>query len=411
MAIQSVSSMSQQRQSEKRPARKARVPGGKENAIRWIEEPQRRGGREVRERAPEGKPKRAGAAKALSDQPVPQKVSTTAMPDFVRAHFVQVGRNYHFSDGARGFTDKKTKLTTPSENTQLIRDLVAIAQARGWQSVAVSGTERFRKEAWIAAREAGLAVRGYRASKFDETRLVRHMATSERSQSYEEGKMKSSRTRGVREPDPKPQQRQHVGMLMDHGPAPYQHEPGKPMSYFVRLDTGRGERDFWGVDLERAFRESLSRPHVGDEVVLRAVRREPVTVKGVAGAPGDQPKDLATHRNRWMVEKKEFLARREEAAQVLRDPKIPAKQGSQSHPELLGSYLQMHAAELAAKRFPDAKDRERFVNTVRGAMADSVARGEPLPAVRMRTGEAERALKEFESPSKERKPGRGREHE
>jgi hypothetical protein len=51
----------------------------------------------------------------------------------------------------------------------------------------------------------------------------------------------------------------------------------------------------------------------------------------------------------------------------------------------------MHAAELAAKRFRDPEDRERFVQKVRSALADSVARGEPLPAVRLRERAATRA--------------------
>ena len=92
---------------------------------------------------------------------------------------MQVGKHYHFPDGTRAFTDRGRWLTTPSENTEVIRSLVAIAQARGWSEITVRGTERFRKEAWFAARTAGLEVRGYRPSEFEQAHLVRTLARDE----------------------------------------------------------------------------------------------------------------------------------------------------------------------------------------------------------------------------------------
>ena len=97
------------------------------------------------------------------------------------------------------------------------------------------------------------------------------------------------------------------------------------------------------------------------------------------------------HRNRWIVEKRAFFAERAEAARTLRDRDIDPKQAVKRHPELVGTYLQVRAAEFAARQFPDAGDRERFVSQVRSALADGVARGEPLPPVRLRERSAERA--------------------
>lgn len=69
-----------------------------------------------------------------------------------------------------------------------------------------------------------------------------------------------------------------MGRLVDHGRATYKHDPKEPMPYYVRIETRTGDREIWGVDLERAFRESLSRSTIGDEVTARAYGREPVTV-------------------------------------------------------------------------------------------------------------------------------------
>ena len=95
-------------------------------------------------------------------------------------------------------------------------------------------------------------------------------------------------------------------------------------------------------------------------------------------------KDLDTHRNRWVIEKREFLQARAMAAQVLRNPTIEPRRAVKQYPELAGTYLNLQAAQIAARTLRDPQDRKRFVALVRQAMADSVARGEPLQPVRLR---------------------------
>jgi hypothetical protein len=114
--------------------------------------------------------------------------------------------------------------------------------------------------------------------------------------------------------------------------------------------------------------------------------------------------DLDTHRNRWIIEKRGFFEVRAQAARTVRDISIDPKQAVKQHPELGGTYLQIRAAELAAKRLRDPEDRERFVQKVRSALADSVARGEPLPAVRLRERAPTRAP---QAPEREPAPVRG----
>jgi len=332
------------------------------------------------------------------------------VPEHIRQRFVQVGRHYHFPDGTRAFTDRGGRLTTPSENTEVIRSLVTIAEARGWNAISVRGTERFRKEAWMAARLAGLEVRGYRPTDFEQERVARTLARgreapapdrpesppkSRGSPELSEGAHGGQGTR--REAPSERQQRRNgllTGRLVDHGRATYRHDPREPMSYFVKIETARGDRTIWGVDLERALRESLTRPEVGDEVGLRAVRQDAVTVRAPERDAEGQvvaQRDLATHRNRWIVEKRAFFDARAEAARTLRDRAIDPKQAVKRHPELVGTYLQVRAAELAARQFRDPEERERFVSQVRSALADGVARGEPLPPVRLRERAAEPA--------------------
>jgi len=316
-----------------------------------------------------------------------------AMPDEIRARFIGIGGKYYFPDGVTAFTDHGTKLATRSENTEVIRSLVAIAQAREWAEIKVTGTERFRKEAWFAARIAGIEVKGYTPTDFEQERVVRAIARREAAAagrepanpvSEQRESLSSRNGRGSEEPGP------IAGRLVDHGRATYRHDPKEPMSYYVRIETPHGDRELWGVDLERAFRESLSRPTIGDEVTARSYGREPVTVKTADG-------ELDTHRNRWIVERSDFLAERAAAAQAFRDDAVKASQAVKQHPELQGSYLILRAAELGAQRdIGDAEDRARFVARARASIAEAIERGEPLEPVRIRVRPAK--TPEAESP-------------
>jgi hypothetical protein len=327
-----------------------------------------------------------------------RKTSPASVPEEIRKKFVQIRNAYFFADGAKAFTDRGDRLTTPSENTEVVRSLVAIAQARGWGEVVVRGSERFRREAWAAARTAGLEVRGYKPSEFEQGRLVRSIAGQTGSKVADHSKadsLKSTESSADAEQPERGIRRARSGLLLgtlvEHGRAPYQHDMKQPMSYYVKIETPQGDRTIWGVDLERAFNESLSRPAPGDKVGLRSIRQDPVKVKapdrdGNGSVVGE--KELETHRNRWIVEKQAFFEERALAARTLRDTSIDPKQGGKTHPELLGTYLQVHAAELAAKRLRDPQDQQRFVEKVREALATSVARGEPLSPVRLRDQKA-----------------------
>lgn len=355
--------------------------------------------------APSAAARKKPPAKTPSDPPSASAANTAAsnvspdadaVPEHVRQRFVQIGRRYYFPDGARAFTDRINRLTTPSENTEVIRSLVTIAKARDWNEITVRGTERFRREAWSAATAAGLTVRGYRPTEFDQTRLVRALherqAPSEAAARrptkgaigpQEHGENAPGSDRAAR----RATQELLVGRLIDHGRATYRHDPQQPMSYFVKLETERGERVIWGVDLQRAFRESLTQPQPGDAVGLRATRQEAVQVKATQRDAHGQvvrERDLQTHRNRWIVEKVELFDARAAAARTVLDASIDPQQAVKTHPELAGTYLQVRAAELVARKFRDPEDRHKFVSRVRSALAESVARGEPLPPVRLR---------------------------
>ena len=85
----------------------------------------------------------------------------------------------------------------------------------------------------------------------------------------------------------------NAGRLVEHGAAPYEHDPQKSDSYFVTLENAKGEqRTLWGVDLERAMKGAERAPEIGEKIGLQHEGSTPVTL----------PDGTQTHRNAWKVQ-------------------------------------------------------------------------------------------------------------
>lgn len=312
------------------------------------------------------------------------------VPRSVRDRFVQDGHRFFFPNGEAAFKDLGRKLTTASENTQVVRSLIEIAHSRGWTEVTVTGTERFRQDAWRQARLEGLQVKGYRPSDGEQAQLVRalarRLARPTDSVSAEPEPIAPVPAQAQRERSPASPEERYSGRLLDHGKDTYLHDPDAEPSYFVRLGVSSGYREIWGKDLERAVARSLTQPEIGDEVILQRTGRDMVTVKRTErGAQGQVvEREIDTYRNSWLLEKREFFEQRAAAAQIVRDEAIGPREAVRQRPELAGTYLNLRAAELAAQRLRDPEDQKRFVAQVRGALAEGIERGEPLQPVRLR---------------------------
>jgi hypothetical protein len=74
---------------------------------------------------------------------------------------------------AAAFRDQGRRLTTDRNDPHIVRDLVAIAQHRGWTTISVRGHSEFRREVWLRARAGGLEVRGYRPTERDRQQAER----------------------------------------------------------------------------------------------------------------------------------------------------------------------------------------------------------------------------------------------
>ncbi len=179
-----------------------------------------------------------------------------------------------------------------------------------------------------------------------------------------------------------------VGRLTEHGVANYQFRLDENSSYYVKVLTSRGLKVLWGKDLERALTAGETRPKVGDLIGARRVGREAVTITARRRDPSGRvvaEEAQHAHRTRWVLEKVQFFAERARLARRVRDEQIDVRKEVRANPELKSTFLSVRAAEeFATRRIADPKDRERFMTLVREAVAGSIQKGEPLPAVRLR---------------------------
>jgi Large polyvalent protein-associated domain 7 len=396
-------------------ARRSHAPGTESNTLKPQSPSAAKSGRARREATSEENTIRVrrarsqatskGGERPTADPEVPKAVppsDSSAVPAHIHSRYIKVGHQYHFTNGDPAFADRGRGLSTRLENTEVIRDLIVIAKERGWNDIAIKGTERFRKEAWQQASLAGLTVRGYRATELERALLARRLG---RDREEDRDAPTTSHTNPSDRPQPRPTaaeeavraeargfapapDRVQAGRLLDHGTANYQHDRHAELSYFVNVETPAGERTLWGKDLKRAVEQSLSRVKPGDSVTVRQLGTKPVTVvRAIRDEEGQivEKREVQTHLNRWSVERTDFLAERAQVADLLRNPGIDARTGTAKRPELAGTYTELHAAKLIAQElFAHPADRERFITRVREAIADEIERGEPLSAPRVR---------------------------
>ena len=103
----------------------------------------------------------------------------------------------------------------------------------------------------------------------------------------------------------------------------------------------------------------------------------------------------------WVLQ---FFTERAKHARRVRDSQSDVRRDVKAHSELMSTYLTLRGAqEIAERRIADPNDREKFVALVREAMAGSIKKGEPIPAVRMRKATQPKRNEMLPSPARVRK--------
>ena len=270
-----------------------------------------------------------------------------AAAESLRHRFLQADNRFYFR-GSPGesdkvaFTDHGRRLTTEHEDPHVIHGMLLLAQAKGWTSLRVKGSDTFKVEAWIQATMAGIEVQGYHPREIDRARLAERRGVTPTTQREPRGEPGASRDHSISPGDKKPDsltdaqhiaintlhtilrargdsaamiaasveeatarlqgERLVVGTIVEHGKARYGHDEQAERSYVVRVATANGEKEVWGVDLVRAMERSGAKP--GDAVALIQRAHERVTipspVKNEAGEVVGMARQPAK-RNKWEV--------------------------------------------------------------------------------------------------------------
>jgi len=271
--------------------------------------------------------------------------------------YLQAEDKYHFRDKSAeiAFEAQERKLVTRHESPSVVASMIDLAEVRGWSSISLSGSEAFRREAWLQASLRDIDVTGYRPTKLDrvrrdELRSERLPGTAKniiqqndplsgvparRNSGFQtiadDGKAEpkvpltpaQAQFLGVMEAtmrhrgdtpetiarardlanDRLTSHRVHLGKLVDVGTAPYREKKGEPASHFVTLEDEQGVRaKIWGVDLPRALNEARAEP--GQLIAVAFKGRQPVSVDvQVRDAGGAQigTEQRLVNRNSWEI--------------------------------------------------------------------------------------------------------------
>lgn len=301
-------------------------------------------------------------------------------PEALRKRYLQAEGKFYFrnDENRLAFEDKGKRLTTDHSDPAIVQSMVELAQAKGWTALKLDkGTDEFKRGVWLQASLRGMEVQGYQPRDVDLAKLAdmrkeQGQAGDRAANSIEQGK---ARAKAMEQPEravPAPERasvpekaavidehqrtlsepqrmavetlkgllrargdsekavdmaaelaaerfqnnRVHVGKVLEHGAAPYEHNKDNEQSYYVKLQTPTGDKTVWGVDLQRAMSESKS--VAGDEVALAYQGKQAVTIQ-VKQRDSDGKvtgtTDLVTNRNTWDVNRLENV--REEVKQRL----------------------------------------------------------------------------------------------
>lgn len=350
------------------------------------------------------------AQPANENQPDRFSVERGDVPDAIKRRYF--AEEPQFSPEVRFFTDARNeqpafrdaggKLTVRDSNPDIVRDLVAIAEHRGWKSIEVRGEDDFRRAVWLEAKVAGLEVRGYKPTERDLQELARKLDARDVNSVAPAKDMQ--REAGPAAP-PAPSDKAAAepakaawidydkgvtGRLLESGEAPYKHRSGQELTPFVRVEQVNGRQiEVWGVGLPIALQRSGAQ--IGDEITLRrdGVERVSRTFEVRDKASGEitlQQREVP--RNRWTIEAERF--RSASPAEAARDPALRDAQ----------SRLAVVAA-VVKDRHPDPAVQDRLIAGAKEKIAAHIEQGARFSRANLREPAVDR-----DRPAADRGPAR-----
>jgi len=287
-------------------------------------------------------------------------------PDGLRKRYIEADQKFYYREDKNklAFEDKGRRLATKHDDPEVAKAMVELAESKNWTSIKLKGSEEFKRTAWLEASLRGMQVEGYKPkdvdiAKFEELRTERDSkalntiekgrdiaapsrdATQRKSREPANDKsavvdenretltdkqrvavdtLKSIlRDRGDSEQAVQMaadlaterfhNNRVYVGKVVDFGAAPYDNDKKNEESFFVTLETPKGEKQVWGVDLERAVQ--AGEVQKGQEVAVAYQGSQQVTVpvkeRDAQGKLTGKIAEVTTNRNTWDINRLDRL--------------------------------------------------------------------------------------------------------
>jgi len=283
----------------------------------------------------------------IRPKPVFEKTGYELPKSVTNRYVAHEGKFLDRKSEAVHFEDKGRSLSTASEDRDVIAHMVEVAKAKNWGELQLKGSEEFRRQAWIAAELAGVPTRGFKPGAQDRAVLTAAREAMRIGIGDKSSEVDKARTNEMEAADPVGQKpaapdaaksatpaRENTapggnpttaaqpsalapgspgqgtptpagvtaGVLVAHGPAPFNHDEKQNDSYYATVRTEDGECTVWGLDLERAIGESGVQPSQRIELEKGGIKtvtaqQRQFDEKGVELAP----KSVVSRRNEWLV--------------------------------------------------------------------------------------------------------------
>lgn len=252
----------------------------------------------------------------VPNTPSSAEVTDSVFPDRIRRKYYVVASESE-KDGsdrqARLYADERQeylafkttedRLVTRLAATEVIRDMVSVAQHRQWEALHVRGSVEFRREAWLEAGARGMDVKGYQPSELDRQALADRRVAWDRTQARTNDAEARSASDRPPQADRLDYDKGVSGRLMEVGYGPYRNRADAEPSTYVAIELDDGRRhQVWGVGVVTDVADSGARP--GDRISLRRDGVEPIiraikSIDAATGIAGIERRQM--WRNTWSV--------------------------------------------------------------------------------------------------------------
>ncbi len=310
-------------------------------------------------------------------------------PELVRKRYLYAEGHYYFRDrnNNEAFVDKGPGLSTGTNDPVVASSMLEVAQAKGWQSIRVSGSPEFMKEIWYQAQLRGMEIQGYNPDPLDLARLEDAKA---RGLVNKPGDI-NNQIEAVGENRPAPEKPVHnpmQGVIVGYGRDAFNHDKreGVSKSYFISLRNDDGKiTTHWGKDLERLVSQHDLKQ--GQRVELaRLGKRDVEVMEPIHDKNGKKidEKPKLSHLNEWAVAKLDSPTVQTPTIDPARAERIAAARTQLDgaidkglHPELFGAVqaYRIEKAHLAQQDITEPQ-RDSMLNIARGQLAERIADGQ-----------------------------------